>query len=477
MVSRNEMQHAVRWTVIGGGVRAAIQLTQYLVLVRLLDAEDFGLMAVVVPYITAAAVTADLGLGSALIRGWPATSDERSSLYWFSLLQASLVGLIVAGAAPLLARWYGEPRLSGLMWICAPSFLFLQAGRQLEVVAERSLSFRVVASTEAAATLVGACLAIGLAARGAGALALAVPVAVVPALRSLLAWMILADGWRPAWRLRFSEVSRFLSFGWQLALSVIASNLCRNLDLLTGGWLLTTKELGTYSVPRGLVQGVVGGLSPMITRVTIPTLSATLHDPSRVARVHRSGRALVTYASTPVLLGAAMFSTPAAGFLFGPEWQGTGSLLALFCITGWAQLIATVEQSAVAGAGRPSVIASWNSMAVVGLSVPFLAAAGFGALPLAATGTAMSLVMLVVAWRVFVRHRFAGGFAGYSAELLAPVAMLAVGWLSSYLLSLAIPQVSAGPRFLLTTILYAILCYRFAPAVIAQLRGLVLPRA
>src|SRR5262245_58509463 len=105
---------ALRWTATA---KLVVQLTSWagtLVVVRLLSPHDYGLMAKVAVVCAIAASIAELGLEAAIVRTAELLRrDIIQKLYGTSLLcGAAVTGLVIA-AAPLLARVFHEPLLTG----------------------------------------------------------------------------------------------------------------------------------------------------------------------------------------------------------------------------------------------------------------------------------------------------------------------------------------------------------------------------
>ncbi len=101
-------------TITSQGAQFVIQTTATVMLARLLTPADFGLVAMVTAITVLAQGFADLGLAEATIQRKDINHDQVSTLFWINLAVGAGLTLVTAAMAPLLARFYREPRLIGI---------------------------------------------------------------------------------------------------------------------------------------------------------------------------------------------------------------------------------------------------------------------------------------------------------------------------------------------------------------------------
>src|SRR5215831_8480105 len=97
-----------------------IQLVTLLVLARLLSPEDYGLVGMVTAITVFAPLLVSLGTPDAVVRRARITEREISALFWISAAVGCSVAVLMMASGPLIARFYGEPRLT---WIAGVSAL------------------------------------------------------------------------------------------------------------------------------------------------------------------------------------------------------------------------------------------------------------------------------------------------------------------------------------------------------------------
>ena len=151
MTLRIKTFSAVRWTAAAAFFRIIIRLLQVAVLARLLDKEDFGLMAMALVIIDFASIFSDLGLNSAFTSHPNVTDDERSSLFWANMLSSGFFCMMAIIAGVVFANYiYAEPRLIWINICIAPLFIINALGIQIKNSAEKNLNFKRVTYIELA---------------------------------------------------------------------------------------------------------------------------------------------------------------------------------------------------------------------------------------------------------------------------------------------------------------------------------------
>lgn len=90
---RGAAARGMSWTGLSTGVATALQLAQVAVLARLLDADEFGLMAITLGVVGFGQAFADMGISNVIIARRLRSRDVLSSLYWAN----AAGGVLVAG--------------------------------------------------------------------------------------------------------------------------------------------------------------------------------------------------------------------------------------------------------------------------------------------------------------------------------------------------------------------------------------------
>ena len=99
----------------------ALRLGSLVVLARLLDPSDFGLVAMVTVVTSVFDIFVTGGLSAATIRHEDVTDAQISTLFWINVAIGALLAVLCVVIAPFLNVFYHEPRASHIIIALAPA--------------------------------------------------------------------------------------------------------------------------------------------------------------------------------------------------------------------------------------------------------------------------------------------------------------------------------------------------------------------
>lgn len=440
-------------------VRASMQLAQLSVLTHFLSPQDYGLMAMVMVVISYAALFSDMGLSTAFVQRQHISHEERSSLYWLSVAIGAALMLVVAAASPLAAYLLKAPELPGLIALVSTNFLVVALGQQLRMDAEKALNFRPVALIEMISALSGFALAVLLAWRGWGVYALVAAAMLSTWVTMLLCWAVLAQGWRPSWRMRWVEVRWYVRFGGGMVLNNALNHMNSTVDVLLGGRLLGAAQLGLYSVPRNLILQAQSVVNPVFTRVGFPVIASIQHDPARVRQVYLKIMNLTATVNAPIYVAMAVFAPEFVQLLLGDRFQDAAPLLRVLALWGLLRSFGNPVGSLVFGLGRVRLSTVWNLGLLFVVPPSLWLGSQYGAVGMAWAMAGVMAVLFVPAWALLVRPTCGAGLWEYGRQVVMPTlcAVMAGGgaWLSVSAFSL--PWLRLGVGLSIGTLAYVAL--------------------
>lgn len=429
-------------------VRAGLQLAQVVVLTRFLSPLDYGLMAMVIVVISYASLFSDMGLSTAFVQRQHISHEERSSLYWLSVIVGAALMLLVMAASPLAAHLLNEPKLPGLIALVSTNFLVVALGQQLRMDAEKALNFRPLALIEIVAAVSGFAVAVAGAWLGWGVYALVVSAMLSAWFTMLLCWVVLAQGWRPLWRLRWAEVRWFVRFGGGMVANNVINHINSTVDVLLGARLLGAAQLGLYSVPRNLILQIQFMVNPIFTRVGFPVIASIQHDQARVRQIYLKIMNLTATVNAPIYVAMAAFAPELVHLLLGEKFQDAAPLLRVLAVWGLLRSFGNPVGSLLFGLGRVR-LATWWNLGLLFIVPPALWwGSQYGANGMAWTMAGVMAGLFIPGWALLVRPTCGAGLLVYSRQVLTPTlcAVLAgmVAWLAVGAFNLAWLRLSAG---------------------------------
>jgi O-antigen/teichoic acid export membrane protein len=306
------------YTVLAQLLSLVITIIGTMILARMLEPADFGLVAMATALVGAIQMFSDGGLGQATVQRSSLTDTQVSNLFWANVLLALIVGAAIAALGPLVAAFYGESRLEGITVAVGATVALSGLGIQHTALLSRQMRFKALAAIQVVSALAGWVAAIVFATLGFGYWALVANNSMFALAGIAAAWILC--GWRPGLPCRGAGTWHLLRFGGTVSLAGFANYLSRNSDNILIGRFLGETPLGIYDRAYQLMLKPLRKANAPISAVLQPTLSRLGDDPvafeTSSVRLFR----VMAYCATPFVVLLAVFSHEAISVLLGEKW-------------------------------------------------------------------------------------------------------------------------------------------------------------
>ena len=208
----NSIAKGFTWKLLERFGVQGVQFLLQIILARLLDPEHYGVLSLMLIFVTLANVFIQQGFNTALIQNKDVTEEDYSSVFWVSLGISILLYGVVFVAAPAIGEFYKMPDIVAPLRVIA---LVLIPGAfnsvQLAKVS-RQLDFKKVFLSNIGGILVSGIVGIALAYAGAGLWALVVQYLLNIVVACLV--MLFTVKWLPQFVINWRRISILFSFGW-----------------------------------------------------------------------------------------------------------------------------------------------------------------------------------------------------------------------------------------------------------------------
>ena len=313
------------------GAMFAIRIGTLMIMARLLNRADFGLVGMVTAVTGVFSVFRDFGLSAAAVQRTTITKEQASTLFWINLVVGTILALLVVAIAPFVARFYREPRLVGVTISLASAFLFNAAGVQQTATLERQLRFTTLSTIDVISWLTSAAVGITLAAHGFGYWSLVASTTVTPLMYTLCAW--LATGWMPGRPHRGIGIRSMMRFGGTLTLNGLVMYFITNFDKVLLGRFWGADSVGIYGRAYQLINIPNDNLNSAAGGVAFATLSRLKEEPARFRSYFLKGYALILSMTMPITIACALLAGDIIGVFLGAKWSSAVPIFRLLAPT------------------------------------------------------------------------------------------------------------------------------------------------
>lgn len=389
-------------TGLSQGVQITCQLLSVIVLSRLLVPEDFGIIAMSAPVLALINVFKDFGLLQAIVQKKDLTYGQLNALFWINGAITLAVAMVLVAIAPVVAVFYGDPRVGPVLMAMALPVLATGLSAQQTALLNRQMNFTVLSVITAlqALTSLGVAFTWALVAPSYWALFGGFFVGTLVSMG--IAWS--TCGWVPQRPARAAGVGGMLGFGANVTGFNLSAFVSRNLDNILIGRVWGSAELGLYDRAYKLLLFPLEQVANPLGRVMIPVLSQVRDEPERYSRAFFRVLNLMQFALLPGIAAAVAMADTAIPFLLGDRFAEAAPIFAALGFSGLMQVSMNPTGWLFISQGRSREFLQWGLVSAIVTAVAISIGVTLSTFHVAAFVSASTLVKMVPLWWLITRR-------------------------------------------------------------------------
>jgi PST family polysaccharide transporter len=352
------------WNGLSFASSKLVVLITTVILARLLEPTDFGLLAIGLVVIGYLDFINDFGISAAVIQSDDDPEHTSNVAFWINMALGVAMAVAAFLAAPFLASFFDEPRALDVIRVLSLSFPLTSIGAIHEARLRRQLRFDQRVLPELAKGVVKGGVSITMALTGFGVWSLVWGQLAGALAASIGYWLV--TKWRPSFATDRETTRRLVGYGSQLTLVGLLGGVHKNIDYLLVGRRLGTRELGIYSIAFRLPQLLIESIVDIAGQVAFPAFSRVRTDPERVRAGLRRMLHLVGLIVVPLGAGLALTADPFIRVFYGDRWLDAITVMQVLAVYMLVQSLSKTCGDVYKAMGRPGVL---NKLAILKLAV------------------------------------------------------------------------------------------------------------
>lgn len=375
--------------------KAATLFLGVIVLSRLLEPVEFGIVAIPIALVGIAEILRDLGLSSAAMTYPDLSLGLRDLLFWVNVAIALLLSVVLILFSGQIATVFDKGAIGDVLPWLTLVFVFNGIGAQYRADLTRRMKFGALALADATASLVAVFGAILLAGLGASYWALIAQQIINSGVAVFI--MIIAARWLPKLPRRAQGAGSLLKFGLSVSWSQALMYAGNNIDVLALGIASSTRQVGFYNRAFQVAVQPFVILKQPATSVALPLLSRRSGDTSAFTKAAVEGQKIVAYTIVALAFTLAACAEPAVRVVLGAEWLPAAPAIALLALGSGLQQLVSVSNWMMLARQRGAALRRYSLVSLalkVLFVVPF---AQWGATAVAAGYLGASIVAAPIA--------------------------------------------------------------------------------
>lgn len=391
---KNKTVKGVVWSSVERFSVQGVQFLVMLVIARLLDPKDFGLVGMLAIFLAVAQSLIDSGFSQALIRKQDRTEVDNSTVFYFNIVVSAVLYLILYAIAPWVSDFYNEPQLCSLMRVLCLVVIVNSFAVVQRAIYTASINFKTQAKASFIAALASGLVGVWMAYNGYGVWTLVWQQLLNAGINTLLLWIY--SNWYPRWVYSWESFRELFAFGSKLLASGLLDTLYTNIYLLVIGKIFNAASLGYYTQADRFTKLPSSNITGILQRVTYPVLCSIQDDDERLREDYRKLLRLSAFIIFPMMCLLAGVAYPLVELLIGEKWRFAATLIIPLSFTMMWWPIHAINLNLLQVKGRSDlflrleIIKKIIGVTVLVLSIPF------GLLFMCYAGIVTSILCLVI---------------------------------------------------------------------------------
>ncbi len=357
---KEKTANGLLWGSISNGMQQLLNLVIGIFLARLLSQSDYGMVGMITIFTALGASLQEGGFISALNKRKNASHKDFNAVFWTSIAIGVSFYLLLFVCAPLIAAFYGQPKLTALTRYITLGFVISSFSTAPRAYLFRNMMVRETSLMTITALAVSGVVAILMAYAGMAYWGIATQTIVYITVVMALSYYF--SGWRPSLSIDLTPVREMIGFSSRLIATNVFNIINTNLFSVILGRLYTPSDVGNYTQANKWNTMGSSLISNMITGIAQPVFTRVEEDRERQKAILRKLLRFTAFLTFPLMFGLALVAKEFIVILITDKWIESAGILQLLCVAGAFLPISTLLYNLIISRGHSGAY-MWSTIA------------------------------------------------------------------------------------------------------------------
>lgn len=359
-----------------------------IVLARLLDVTDFGVVAILTVFIHLSNAVIEGGLSTSLIQKKTVGDIDYSTVFFVSCALAVVLYIALFLSAPFIAVQYENEAICTYLRVIGIALFFTPFNATQLGYIYRNMHFKRLMICSFTACVLSGSIGILMAYRGFGAWALIAQTIINGGVCVVMLLFLIP--WKPKLLFSFSVLKEHFAFGWKLLVSSLLDTMYNEMRSLVIGKKYTADDLAYYNRGESYPKTIMTSLNTSVQTVMFPVLSSEQDNPKKIKDIMRKTVSTSSFILFPIMAGMAAVAESFVLILLTDKWMFCVPYLKLSCLAYAILPINSCNLQAIKAIGRSDVFLAIDIIKkLIGFTILFLTAFMFNTPMAIAIGVAI----------------------------------------------------------------------------------------
>lgn len=341
--TKKQLLSGVFYTAIAKYSGIVISLVIAGILARLIEPEDFGVVAIATVIISFFGIFSDLGIAPAIIQYKELSIKDLSNIFSFTLWLGLSMSILFFFCSWPISHFYQNKTLQIICQLLSLNLFFAAANIVPNALLYKDKEFKFIAYRSLIIQISGGSLAIFAAFWGAGLYALIINPILSSILLFIISYRKKPQKLSRTWGIQsMRKILRFSSY--QFMFNVI-NYFSRNLDKLLIGKYMNMVSLGYYEKSYRLMMLPLQNITHVISPVMHPIFSDFQNDLLRLSTSYNKVVRFLAYIGFPLSVLLWFCSREIVLIIFGEQWIPSVPIFQILSLSVGVQVILSTSGS------------------------------------------------------------------------------------------------------------------------------------
>lgn len=325
-----------------------------IVLARLVEPQEYGIVSIVTVFVTFADIFVSGGFGSALVQKKNTDELDYNTAFSISFIISIVLYFALFIISDYIGAFYNMEELGIVIKVMGLRLPIAAINTVQHSVIQRNMEFKKFFFATLIGTVISAFVGIYLAYSGYGVWALVGQYMSNTLIDTIVLLMI--GKWKPRFQISTRKARDILSFGWKVFLQKLSYTLIGNVQSLVIGKQFSSEDLAFYNNGTKIPDAILSNIYDTMGKVLFPAISKVQDDAEKKKELIRQSVSLATFFLAPMALGLMIIGKPLIYVIYTEKWASCIPFLQIFCMRFLTRPLTTILQQAVFAIGRSDIV-------------------------------------------------------------------------------------------------------------------------
>ena len=407
MASKKQINYGERianglfWTYGERITAQGISLIVSIILARLLSPAEYGIISIVMIFITLCNTFVTGGFGNSLIQKRDSDDLDFSTIFYCSLFLSIFLYIALFFSAPFIGRFYNNALLVPVIRILGLRIPISGINSIQQARIAKKMAFKRFFFATLTGTLISAIVGITMAYKGMGVWALVAQYLTNSTIDTIV--LFATEKWFPKWMFSWQRAKTLLAFGWKVLFTNLVYTLEGDIRSLIIGKVFGASDLAFYDQGKKYPNVIVANINTSISKVMFPAFSQNQDDLSSMKRMNRRAVQIDAFLLSPLLVGLIATADTFVSCLLTEKWLPCVPYLRILSIVFLVKPLATICQQSILAVGKSGITLKievvQNILAIVLLCISVF---GFSSVPMIAWSNVITEIVGLAMFMFYV---------------------------------------------------------------------------